>query len=344
MWKITNKKNKYILDDFEKYIIKIFFGILLEISYKNENKYNLFSSIDESSYKKTHVYNICLKKDVIDYVFDKQVKFKKINMFILTLVKTYSYNELFEQYMVYLKQNKQINKLDYNLKESLVKSELKFIFTDIFYEKLFSDKKVWRLLSLPTYNRNTFHENFKEENKIEVCPYCDIDTTISLTNNEVEHFLPKIKFPFISMNAYNLISSCTACNKIAEGKGQNYYTPIIAPFNKQIGDSIKYTLISSKEKILLKSQDKSEDNYLKLLQLNKRYESKKIFNTVFFNAKTIFDTLIEFERFSGKKLDATTINVYIEKQLLSKKKRNPLFFATKYNICNFDEYKKLINI
>lgn len=42
----------------------------------------------------------------------------------------------------------------------------------------------------------------------DLCPYCSLDT-----NPDLDHFLPKAKFPEFSLHAANLIPICTPCNR-----------------------------------------------------------------------------------------------------------------------------------
>lgn len=62
--------------------------------------------------------------------------------------------------------------------------------------------------------------------KIEVCPYCGrakIPTIDDVGDRrykpEIDHFLPKSKFPFFGMSAANMIPCCSVCNDIAQ-KGE----------------------------------------------------------------------------------------------------------------------------
>ena len=42
----------------------------------------------------------------------------------------------------------------------------------------------------------------------DLCPYCSLDT-----NPDLDHFLPKARFPEFSLHARNLIPICTTCNR-----------------------------------------------------------------------------------------------------------------------------------
>lgn len=62
---------------------------------------------------------------------------------------------------------------------------------------------------------------FITNTRLRICPYCGIDKVIESkrTKNEIDHFLPKGKYPFFAVSYYNLIPSCNSCNR-ADHKGQ----------------------------------------------------------------------------------------------------------------------------
>lgn len=180
--------------------------------------------------------------------------------------------------------------------------------------------------------------NFKKENSIEICPYCDIDTTISISNNEVEHFLPKSKFPFLSMNAYNLIPSCHACNKKSEGKGDSVYMPIYSPYNIQIGDKLKFENNIVKSNIELKTDDILIENYLKLLNLKLRYCTKRVYDRVEEKAESIYDTINDVKEMGKVNLTKEQIMDYIDKKCTKFSKKEPLSFAVKYAFNDYELY------
>lgn len=62
---------------------------------------------------------------------------------------------------------------------------------------------------------------FISNTHIEVCPYCGNDKVIESrrSKNEIDHFLPKRKYPILALSYYNLIPSCHFCNT-SDHKGQ----------------------------------------------------------------------------------------------------------------------------
>lgn len=84
-------------------------------------------------------------------------------------------------------------------------------FNEIMYD-IFVTHGYEALIDTSTFISNTH---------IEVCPYCGNDKVIESrrSKNEIDHFLPKRKYPVFALCYYNLIPSCNYCNK-SDHKGQ----------------------------------------------------------------------------------------------------------------------------
>ena len=95
---------------------------------------------------------------------------------------------------------------------------LKKIFVDGLYEHDLDKSEVVRMKGL------------------RVCPYCGSDILKNLRNHkgqfiksQLDHYLPKSKYPFLSLNFYNLFPVCKDCNMVDTGKGEK--SPISDDFN-----------------------------------------------------------------------------------------------------------------
>jgi hypothetical protein len=69
------------------------------------------------------------------------------------------------------------------------------------YYKLY-DSEAKSVTAIKSRLRKTFGE-------MSLCPYCHIDTVVSL-----DHYLPRSAFPEFSLSAQNLVPSCFSCNTI----------------------------------------------------------------------------------------------------------------------------------
>ncbi|MBY7025164.1 MULTISPECIES: hypothetical protein [Clostridium] len=337
MWKVTNEVNKVILDDFRYKLIEPLFEEM--IYYKKQSFSISFSENIKNGIDIMHGSS----RSLINYVNKRKTKNVSFGKLIEQIISKTSLNELENYYSIFVFQNNEINNGNYNIKEEQISKEFKFLFVDFFYEMFFDYKKIWILIDKKKYekfffNRDIFHRNFKRENNIEICPYCDIDTTISVSNNEVEHFLPKSKFPFLSMNAYNLIPSCHTCNKKPEGKGTDVYMPIYSPYNMQIGDKLKFENDIVKRKIELSTDDSLIENYLKLLNLKSRYRPRRVYDYVEEKAESIYDTINDIEQIGNVSLTEKQIMDYIDKKCTKFDKKEPLSFAVKYAFSEYELY------
>lgn len=70
-------------------------------------------------------------------------------------------------------------------------------------------------------NRDRFIESFWNVNRrLEVCPACDRQRSDKVDNkvyDDADHFLPKSKYPFLSLHHENLVPLCIYCNRSFKG-------------------------------------------------------------------------------------------------------------------------------
>lgn len=326
MWKVSNIKNKEVLDDFYKFVLKPFFDEI--INYKILNY--LYSSFEEYLFENCKKYKYY---EVLSEVIKVTHKKKSVMQYVEDLCNTISLYELFNQRYIFISQNNDLNNYQYNIIEREVNPILKLIFTEVFYTKLFNDSVIWEKINIvyKDYARSIFHSNFKKENGLSICPYCDTDTIISDGNIIIEHFLPKSRYPFVSMHANNLISSCYGCNGIY-GKHTDYFIPIYSPYNLQIGENIIFKMDYNRRTISLSCNNNiSLSNYIKLFKLEDKYGKENIFNLACSNAQFIFN-LINVD--NKKNIDKKTVAKYI------KFKSEPLTFLTLSVFSDIEEYMK----
>ena len=83
---------------------------------------------------------------------------------------------------------------------------------------------------------------------VHYCPYCNAETVgaavlrckdgrVKLHHSELDHFLPKSRYPVLALSLYNLIPSCTRCNSRFKGASdcfeeylKNGRLPILHPY------------------------------------------------------------------------------------------------------------------
>ncbi len=175
---------------------------------------------------------------------------------------------------LYLYQTSAISSGNYSLPQEEVAVEIKRLFVNILYEKLFDSDEVWRSLSLPRLTRETFHENFRRDNgNPSTCPYCDLDTMNSQGTRIVEHFLPKSKFPLLAVHPRNLFSACQGCNSSA-AKGARVVGHLTSPYVKEIGGCVRFTHDPVKAQLSISAArgDAAVEGFLRLVRLPTRYQ------------------------------------------------------------------------
>jgi len=112
---------------------------------------------------------------------------------------------------------------------------------------------------------------FAENLNVKVCPYCNREYTFRFPiyksekqNNKLkfktdkkilfdfDHFLPKEKYPYLSMSFYNLIPSCSICNSRFKHTIEFDYENYIYPYNENFENEIKFKIkLKRKDNLLL---------------------------------------------------------------------------------------------
>lgn len=115
---------------------------------------------------------------------------------------------------------------------------------------------------------------------LRVCPYCNrqyitpVYSTSGKLRADLDHFLPKTKYPFFSMSLYNLVPSCKFCNSSLKGT-KEFDFDSLNPYECNIDDYIKFEidLASNTKNIIvnpIKDKDKAKD-YLNMFKIETLY-------------------------------------------------------------------------
>ncbi|MDA1935454.1 hypothetical protein COM77_23305 [Bacillus cereus] len=343
MWKITNKENTKILKKFESKIIYSFFHLLLnaksvmnKTSYEDKMGKDIWQSI--SYYQQLPPES---KKIVDNYFKIKKKDEYFYNLFKEIIIK-YSRQEIKRIIQLYFRQNSKfsvfenanlIHSIDLggehipNLREVVIPIEIKTIFTEFFFDRFFNLKIIWKLIHGIPVTKLTMHDNFYEENsQISICPFCDISLTVSKHSYEWEHFLPKSKFPLLSMNPYNLFPACKPCNN---GKGTKVGSKVFSPATFQVGDWITFKLRVDGIEVQNTRGIKEVSNFLDLFKVNARYNEKRVYN----NLKRFIDT-------RSQSLRDVKMAKEIEKYLTVEHKHTPMSLAKRSIVKSYLKYIK----
>ncbi|WP_217993768.1 hypothetical protein [Bacillus toyonensis] len=195
--------------------------------------------------------------------------------------------------------------------------EIKKVFI-FFYEHLMNYK---------TLNEAFFHTpssltNFRAIMSLNrVCPYCDMNK-INKELVSVDHFLPKVSFPILSIYPENLIVSCKGCNENI--KGENIKIPIAHPYYEEVANYFTFQINDSdlsQFKIGVRMHEdnsnlmnKKIENFLSLFEIKERYEINMTAELIYFRTDIRKKAIAELEGIAqGRSISHTDIEVCIKK-------------------------------
>jgi hypothetical protein len=122
---------------------------------------------------------------------------------------------------------------------------------------------------------------------IRACPYCNLENAYNVDDYifyQLDHFIPKVIAPYLSVSFYNLIPSCGICN--TQGKGTKLYNissninPYSSDFNRLSMITINVAELKLNDKAKLKVNferrppnkfESKVENYINDFKLEKRY-------------------------------------------------------------------------
>lgn len=173
--------------------------------------------------------------------------------------------------------------------DTKLSEELKSIIDiDKFIEKLkYLNNKLKLEITFNNYDNKKFLEMwnayiFVLMSGIRVCPYCNrqyITPLFTLTSQmraDIDHFLPKSKYPYFSMSLYNLIPVCKSCNSSLKGT-KEFTKGDLNPYTDSFDDYAKFYADISVDKpihIYINKKDDSSkkiNNYLDIFKLELQY-------------------------------------------------------------------------
>lgn len=135
-----------------------------------------------------------------------------------------------EEYKDYFESNNSIEKLCYNdlackrvvydelnSQKNSLNEKLELFFTKLYSSGFLGIKVVQEQLKVNLYD---YYIHFVRSNDEGACPFCGLfplDGEFDPTRDAYDHYLPKSKYPFNSINLKNLTPSCNKCNSGNKG-------------------------------------------------------------------------------------------------------------------------------
>ena len=132
---------------------------------------------------------------------------------------------------------------------------------DIFKYDYLNDKKRWQ-------TKNTAYW-LQQQLGVKVCPYCNRMYTTTLFGKDkirpdFDHFYPQSEYAYFSVSLFNLIPSCSMCNKKKGANAEIFYkkgknVSIIYPYDESFDEPqrrISFRVIPSKKEVMMGQSDK----------------------------------------------------------------------------------------
>lgn len=101
---------------------------------------------------------------------------------------------------------------------------------------------------------------------VKVCPYCNRNYITPLMmkdakeRGDLDHFLPKSKYPFLAMSIYNLVPCCKVCNLSLKARQDFSYEKNVSPYEQEaIEEAYKFTYIPHSYEDIYSQIDKKID-------------------------------------------------------------------------------------
>jgi len=153
-----------------------------------------------------------------------------------------------------LKKRKQIKKIvfaDYHGMRKLIKNHPEWIYNGRVGAISVNERDA--LLRAFGY-KNDFYKKrkwsafvFFHWTNVKVCPYCNVNPVgVGVdkkrkikTRNQIDHFFPEAIYPFLSISLFNLIPSCTDCNK-NKLSFDTYINEMVYPYARMFGRNGKF--------------------------------------------------------------------------------------------------------
>ena len=119
--------------------------------------------------------------------------------------------------------NNQIRPYKYDDLHENIRNEVKELYDSegVLYSMLTS-KTAYKPMKDKCGDLITHFNAFRTINKTSICPFCGMENLLPINDkakNDYDHYISKGKYPFCSINFYNLVPTCGNCNK-APNKGQ----------------------------------------------------------------------------------------------------------------------------
>lgn len=199
-----------------------------------------------------------------------------------------------------------------------------------FYSPWLDSKYGYPATMLGAANIVTRVEYLKDARPL-LCPYCDT----KLQSTEVDHFLPKSAFPFLSVHPDNFIPSCHDSNEASKHKGDDppldwqaidqagdHFHPRLRPARTSALDKFSLIFRDAKNKLSLAlvATDPTEKN--RVVNLDAMFKLSSFWgNGLEGHVQDVQTEVVDHFRGAMQPLDHTVVRNYLKRQARTKRKR-----------------------
>jgi len=147
----------------------------------------------------------------------------------------------------------------------------------------FEDDKVILIDVYEKFRNSVSSKHYINKINLKVCPYCNRNYIFNFKKNkkdeataQLDHFIDKSKYPYLSLSLYNLVPSCSVCNQRKSGQ-DILKTSILNPFEDNIHNHISFnsSQILSRDELENKSLDFFSEERTKIT-INVNSDDKRI--------------------------------------------------------------------
>ncbi len=118
-------------------------------------------------------------------------------------------------------------------------------------------KKINEIFNYESFSKKNGY-SFTDILSINICPYCNRNYITTIGNDkskfvraDIDHFLPKSKYPYLRMSFFNLVPSCVICNRNAKGRKSTSLKKNIHPYLEGFGEDAKFIHVPKTYKDLI---------------------------------------------------------------------------------------------
>lgn len=157
------------------------------------------------------------------------------------------------------------------------------------------------------YNKKKVWGSYQLVNGIglKTCPYCNESSTYAIYDQnsgkmraELDHFLPKSRYPFFALSFYNLIPVCHSCNHVKLEKSIE-----VNPHDDYFDDNDRFSFVpgisffpllsndTSDSKVIFESDDLRKQEQVRILLITERYNHHKDIVVDIYRNKEVYNRI-----------------------------------------------------